>query len=356
MSKVNVVKLINLKDVEYIVDYLKKKSPIKIDFSTMRHSVKKEANNKAMSSFSSPTIDCRIQLFNSKTKANLFKPYDFNEEDFKTAKASQKLNIGFGRVEDNNQDIYEKMFKLSYTLAEAFDYYFISKITKIPIEESDTDVSFLNKVAKSINYNVEEDEFKEYIELITSTKVFKSIKDEFTNESENDIKYRIMNLFKTKLLVRMKETKFAIEDKVVAKIFSNAKAFIPSSFPFKFTNKTNSETNETFELFNGKFAFIFSTGKNDRFATKLIQNKMITPLTFRKYIEMAENKSRKDCNFVCDIIYNIKSFSDKVFKQVNFEIKQCLVDEASHDDTDPILFDLDEENEYNDEYEVEVEM
>lgn len=341
MSRSSVIKLSTVKEPQYIVDYLKPNSPVKIDFSTLKHLTRRDKTGKSVVAYNPPTISMRIQLFDAKSHANIFKPYDADNKDLES-KVTQKVNVGFGKIDETNQELFEKIFRISYSIAEAVDYYYISRITKVEIESEDTDESFLDKVCKTIDFNkAKSDFYEDYINHVNGSRIYVA-------SSESDDQYRIMSIFKRNIINMIKAKKLIIEDVTIAKLFASSESFKPSSFPFSFIEKQNPDTNEEYKLFNGKLTFIFSTGKNDRFSSKIIQKKVITPMTYNKYIEVATNKTRKECNFVCDIIYSIKTFSNKIFNQLIFEVKQCLVDEVEQDKAEEILFDLDEEEEVND--------
>lgn len=338
MSRSSVIKLSTVKEPKYIVDYLKPNSPVKIDFSTLKHVAKRDKTGKSIVAYNPPTINMRVQLFDTKSHANIFKPYDADNKELES-KVTQKVNVGFGKIDESNQSLFEKIFRISYSIAEAIDYYYISRFTKVEIESSDTDESFLDKVCKAIDFNkAKSDFYEDYINHINGSRIY-------VTSSESDDQFRIMSIFKRNIVNMLKAKKLVIEDATIAKLFASSDSFKPSSFPFSFIEKQNPDTNEEYKLFNGKLTFIFSTGKNDRFSSKIIQKKVITPMTYSKYIEVATSKARKECNFVCDILYSIKTFSSKTFNQLRFEVKQCLVDEVEQDKEEEIMFDLDEEYE-----------
>ena len=160
MSRSSVVKLSTVKEPKYIVDYLKANSPIKIDFSTLKHLTRRDKTGKSVVAYNPPTISMRVQLFDSKSHANIFKPYDADNKELES-KVTQKVNVGFGRIDETNQALFEKIFRLSYSIAEAIDYYYISKFTKVQIESTDTDESFLDKVCKVIDFNKSKSDFYE---------------------------------------------------------------------------------------------------------------------------------------------------------------------------------------------------
>lgn len=338
MSRSSVVKLSTVKEPKYIVDYLKANSPVKIDFSTLKHVARRDKTGKSIVAYNPPTINTRVQLFDTKSHANIFKPYDADNKDLES-KVTQKVNVGFGKIDETNQELFEKIFRIAYSIAEAIDYYYISKFTKVEIESTDTDESFLDKVCKAINFDkAKSDYYEDYIKHVNGSRIY-------VTTSDSDDQYRIMSIFKRNIVNMLKAKKLVIEDATIAKLFASSDSFKPSSFPFSFVEKQNPDTNEEYKLFNGKLTFIFSTGKNDRFSSKIIQKKVISPMTYSKYIEVATNKSRKECNFVCDILYSIKTFSNKIFNQLRFEVKQCLVDEVEQEKAEEIMFDLDEEYE-----------
>lgn len=338
MSRSSVIKLSTVKEPKYIVDYLKANSPVKVDFSTLKHLTRRDKTNKTIVAYNPPTINMRVQLFDTKSHANIFKPYDVDNKELES-KVTQKVNVGFGKIDESNQSLFEKIFRISYSIAEAIDYYYISRFTKVEIESTDTDESFLDKVCKSIDFKkANSDYYQDYINHINGSRIYVS-------SSDSDEQYRIMSIFRRNIVNMIKSKKLIIDDATIAKLFASSDSFKPSSFPFSFIEKTNADTNEDYKLFNGKLTFIFSTGKNDRFSSKIIQKKVITPMTYNKYIEVASSKARKECNFVCDILYSIKTFSAKTFNQLRFEVKQCLVDEVEQEKAEEIMFDLDEEYE-----------
>ena len=350
MSRSSVIKLSTVKEPKYIVDYLKANSPVKIDFTTLKHIAKRDKTGKSIVAYNPPTINMRVQLFDTKSHANIFKPYDADNKDLES-KVTQKVNVGFGKIDETNQELFEKIFRIAYSIAEAIDYYYISRFTKVQIESDDSDESFLEKVCKAINFDkAKSDYYEDYIKHVNGSRIY-------VTTSDSDDQYRIMSIFKRNIVNMLKAKKLVIDDATIAKLFASSDSFKPSSFPFSFIEKQNPDTNEEYKLFNGKLTFIFSTGKNDRFSSKIIQKKVITPMTYSKYIEVATNKSRKECNFVCDILYSIKTFSNKIFNQLRFEVKQCLVDEVEQEKAEEIMFDLDEEYDEMpvDEFMVEVE-
>ena len=85
-------------------------------------------------------------------------------------------------------------------------------------------------------------------------------------------------------------------------------------------------------------------GKNDFYATKIIENKKPNPLMYDTYMSYVESKTRKSCKFVISISYDIRKFGSGPLVCTKINTEQCVVKDSKLI-IETFLIDDDEENE-----------
>lgn len=294
------------------------------------------------------TTDFKIKLFSNNKPCKLFGPYSSNGEQIKI-KSINKFMVNLGRPEEDNIE-QRVILLLNQQLCTALDFLMVTKLLDIEITKSHTDESFIKLVADKVKYN-NDDKLKELINKLNSKEIviyeksdmadpveiglFDIMKDEFSNYIRTP---ELKDFYKKNSINRFFKGKFR-----------NAISPLPA---IRITRSlgTNKQTGEeqTYDNVSGKLGFVLllKGGKNGMFATKMIKNKQLVALEYDEYMSYVENKAKKDCNFIVTLNYDIRAFQSGSIAGTKLDVSQCIIKDCKTMD-DPILFDLDEDDNEN---------
>lgn len=296
------------------------------------------------------TKDFKIKLFSNNKPCRLFGPYSATGEQIKI-KSTNKFMVNLGKPDENDTE-QRMILLLNQQLSVALDFLMVSKLLEIDIQHGITDVQFINMVAEKLKFD-DEEKINELVEKLNSKSLAIYEKSDIADPTE----IGLLDIMKDNIdnYIKKYEPKDQLRKNPVFKFFKGKFRNAASPMPtVKITRSLgiNKQTNEeqAYDNVTAKFGFILllKGGKNGMFATKTIKGKQLMALEYEEYMGYVENKSKKDCNFITTLKYDIRTFQSGSIAGTKMDVIQCIIKECKMVD-EPIMFDLDEYDEMNDE-------
>lgn len=296
------------------------------------------------------TKDFKIKLFSNNKPCKLFGPYSATGEQTKI-KSTNRFMVNMGRPEEDNIE-QRVILLLNQQLCTALDFLMISKLLDVDIPTNCTDEQYIRMVADKIGYT-KEDKLNEFIEKLNSKEIAIYEKTDMAEPPE----IGLMDIMKDELesYIRKPELREYFKKNSVNRFFKakfrNATSPLPA---IRVTRSAgiNKQTGEEmmYDNVTAKLGFILllKGGKNGMFATKTIKNKHLVALEYEEYIGYVENKSKKDCNFITTLKYDIRTFQSGSVAGTKVDVNQCIIKDCKMAE-DPIMFDLEEDEDCGDE-------
>lgn len=295
------------------------------------------------------TTDFKIKLFSTNRSCRLFGPYVSNGETIKI-KSMNKFMINLGKP--NDEDIEMRIILLlNQQLCTALDFLMIAKFLDIEIPNNCDDAKFIKLVANKLDYK-DEDKLSEFIDKLNAKKIAIYDKSDMADPTE----IGLFDIMKDEIhsYIRKPENKELYKKNPINVFFKGNFKNVTSPLPAIKINRSigiNKQTNEEqmYENVTGKLGYILLIpgGKNGMFATKILKNKQLVALEYEEYMKYTENKSKKDCNFIVSLNYDIRTFQSGPVVGTKLDVSQCIIKESKMTD-EPILFDLDENEDEDD--------
>lgn len=297
------------------------------------------------------TTDFKIKLFSNCIPCRLFGPFSGNNEPIKP-KANNKFMVNMGKPEQDNIE-QRVMLLLNQQLCSALDFLMICRLIDIDIPENATDESFIKLVANKINFN-DTDKLDQFIAKLNS----KDVAIYEKSDMAEPVEIGLFDIMKDQIYAytRNSELRDYMKKNVVCKFFQAKFKDVNSPLPaLRITRSigVNKTTNEEqfYDNVTGKLGFVLllNGGKNSMFATKLIKNKQMFALEYDEYMSYVESKAKRDCNFIVSLSYDIRRYQSGSIAGTKLDVLQCIIKECKNIE-EPILFDLDEDNDDTDEF------
>lgn len=290
-----------------------------------------------------------INISEKDVSCRFFGPFNKNSKEELKPKSNNKFLVNFGKY-SHDHDLLAFLL-LNQQLSIALEFLLMSKLLNIDITHEDTDESFIYKICDIINIDHDNSDIKEILNTITESKLIPVIKENETTETN----LCFFDKFKSEILKYVKDnfTNKNLKINPVVMFYGgkadsiySASSVTPALSVVK-TIKQNElgEEQETFNNVSGKFGFILKLkgGKNDFYATKIIENKKPNPLMYDTYMTYVESKTRKSCKFVISIGYDIRKFGSGPLVCTKINAEQCVIKDSKLI-IETFLIDDDEEN------------
>ena len=291
-----------------------------------------------------------INISEKDISCRFFGPFTKNTKEEIKPKSNNKFLVNFDKYSIDHD--LQAFLILNQQLSIALEFLMISKLLNIEITHEDTDQSFINKFCDIIKIDHDNSDIKEILDTITESKLIPVVKENETTETN----LCFFDKFKSEILKYVKDnfTTKNLKTNPIIMFYGGKNDSIYSASSVKpaltvvktIKQNESGEETETFNNVSGKFGFVLKLkgGKNDFYATKIIENKKPNPLMYDTYMGYVESRTRKSCKFVISIGYDIRRFGSGPLVCTKINAEQCVIKDSKLV-IETFLIDDDEENE-----------
>lgn len=287
-----------------------------------------------------------IDISDKRTLCKFFGAYTKNKEENKI-KSNNKFLLNFGKYHENHE--LKPFLILNQQLSLALEFLMISKLLDIEISRDETDISFINKVCELLSISTNDSNIEDILNTIQSSVLKPIIKENDSTETNlcffDKFKTELISYVKKHFAEKMKTNPIIAFYGGKADSIYGASSVRPAISIVKTIKQNESGEDNSFNNVSGKFGFILKLpkGKNDFFATKLIENKKAVALTYDNYMSYVGSKTKKSCKFVVTIGLDIRRFNSGPLVTTKINVEECIVKESVMN-IQTYLIDDDEEN------------